>query len=1312
MKKILSLMLVLALVCTSMQMMVVSADETTAVAVTVVADESWENATYDPTTGYLTNVDDDYYFYVSLDTSKKTFTLGGVSGYLVTAPKVVIPSKIIYNGIEYNYGSSWSYILTGGKASSTVNGVTEVIISEGITSVGGSAFRNLKGLTKVKLPSTIKTLGGLCFAATNLTDIELPEGITTIEGGVLQFTNITSITLPSSITTFADAVFYGCSQLSEVNILFPYTTLPGSTFRGCSALKSYTFPEGVTSVGGMAFSATGLTEIVFPDTITVIPGQVCSVARSLQTVTFEGEVTSIEGQAFKLCSALRTVNFEGKNAPTLASDAFANTSNLTVNYPADGEGYDSEEWQAIFPAGTTFVRAQGEPMVKDLVLNGKNVILTTLTAPYTYYDPMDRPESGSIAVWEGCEEADFTSSEVFPLKTQECSAENPPSYDIQETDDGKYIRVTITPKNAAETLNTGEAVFAQLEKKVRLPETVPAVELTAPSNGYMVNSGTQVNMSATATCDNTTITKIEFYANDVKVAEDDTAPYEGVWTPAEMGTYAITAKAYNAIGEDNASVPVNVTVLSADAEIDAYITIEFTAPAAGDRVLTGGNVTFAGTAVESSGSEITSVEVYDNGKSIYSAQNGTINFTKAFEAGTHTITATAKSADGKVGYSTAFDLEVSGMTFPNMIGDNMVLQRNKPLKLTGFGVNGTVVTAELLGKNASATVVDGKWKIMLPAMPTTKQTTLKFTASDGTEKIFENIAIGEVLLVSGQSNVTMPIGNVYSFANVPNDDIRLFKTGTGTASTPQNNEPWGQWEKTTNANIKMFTGIGYLTGYYYYHSQNGEVPVGIIQSAVSGTGISLWVPNDAFDYDPDLKMYDNHNTHYNYMVAPWTGSTIGHVLWYQGESDSSHYRFYEKFLTRYIQTYREQFDDESINFIIVQLPVFDAVKGYNSTSRSFWIVREGEYNVSTHMEGVETAIAIDTGSITSVHPGGKDVIGQRTALIMQHFANPEQDIIWKSPSYSHNEIVGDKMIIYFNDVGNGLTTIDGLAPKAFKVAGGDMIFTDATATLVGNTVEVDISGVVGTPSVRYASEDVPNRITTDSGDTWSVNLVNSAGLPMTPFRTDDAKIQFSTYDSETGLYSNPFNFTPMIKGITAANIKKGISTVTINARGYDDDISKVELFVDGKSVGNAVKSTVYKDIWTFDWAQATAGNHTFHAIATDEYGLTSITSDTALGKSTVTPQKYTYTLAEEGEEPITVAYDATNGAVANTTLDGVLIVAAFNGNTLVSMSIAPDGVKTATIAAKDAANATIIKAFVFKDLNDIEPVAEAVSTTK
>lgn len=1124
--------------------------------------------------------------------------------------------------------------------------------------------------------------------------------------------NQSRIILPEGITQIPANVFAQLDGGSSPEFILPSTLkeIGNNAFAmssGGGMKKELIIPDSVTSIGSSAFMNCRFSQITIPAGVTEIGNNTFAFATSLTDITFQGEITSIGGAAFRKCNALNNLTFEGKNAPTtLAENMFQEvTASFTVHYAANGTGYDTETFQSAFPDGVVFERLPGDPLALDVHITGKNVVGTILTANYTYEDPMDREENGSYAIWTSCEEEDFTSAPVTTLKEEACSADTPSTYDIRETDDGKYIRVTIIVKNADTELNTGQPVFATLTEKVRLPQTIPIVTLTAPSDGYMVNCNHEVLLSATAVCDNTTITKIEYYANDLKVAESSAEPFNAVWTPTEMGTYTIHARAYNALGEDQISPDVDITVLSEDAEIDAYIQIDFTAPLSQSITHTGTPVTFAGTAEETSGAEITSISIYANGTRIHTGNTASFSFTHLFDAGTYTITAVAKSADGKTGTSEPFDIMVSGMNFYSTMGDNMVLQRNKPIRLSGPGVDGTTVTAELCGYTASSTVVNGEWTITLPALPATKSTTMTFAASDGVSKTFQNVAIGEVVLCSGQSNMTAPIGNAHAFASsTPYDGIRLFTTGTGRSTSPNEDVSSGTWAVSTTALIKTFSSVGYLTGYTYYLSQDGEVPVGLIQSAVSGTGINLWVPNDAYTYDPDLKDKATSNTHFNTMVAPWTNYTIGHILWYQGESNSSHSEMYEKMLTVYIDSNREAFGDEKINFIIVQLPTYDAVAGYNSPFRAFWLVREGQYNVSQYIDNVETVITIDTGSTVTVHPGGKEKVGERAGLILEHFAESDNTITWKSPSFNHFEISGTKAIIYFDNIGDGLTTTDGLSPKGFKIAGDDMIFKDAEAILNGNTIELDISSVQGDVQIRYAWEDVPARTGTSSG----VNLINSAGLPAAPFRTDYAREHFKTYNAETQTYTNPYNFTPMIRTITAGDIHDHTSIIEVNARDFDDKVASVELFIDGKSAGQATQ--ISEDLWQYVWEDATEGSHVFHAIATDMNGTTSVKIDESFDKTTtVVPKKYEITLASSDSD-IRISYQNGN-AVANTELTGILVIAAYNDHDeLIKISSSDTG--TAQLSAQDIANADKIKAFVFKDLVDFTPLCKSVELEK
>jgi len=90
---------------------------------------------------------------------------------------------------------------------------------------------------------------------------------------------------------------------------------------------------------------------------------------------------------------------------------------------------------------------------------------------------------------------------------------------------------------------------------------VPVIALTAPTNGTVQSEGGNFIISATASETGSTIAKVEFYADTVKIGEDDTSPYTMTWVDPDPGAYQITAKATDAIGTI-ATASVNVGVQS------------------------------------------------------------------------------------------------------------------------------------------------------------------------------------------------------------------------------------------------------------------------------------------------------------------------------------------------------------------------------------------------------------------------------------------------------------------------------------------------------------------------------------------------------------------------------------------------------------------------------------------------------------------------------------------------------------------------------------------------------------------------------
>ena len=204
-------------------------------------------------------------------------------------------------------------------------GLTSVTIGNSVTSIGGSAFESCSGLTSVTIGNSVTSIGGSAFeSCTGLTSVTIGNSVTSI--GDFAFRNcsgLTSVTIPNSVTSIGDYAFWDCTGLTSVTIGNSVTSIGGSAFFDCSSLTSVTIPNSVTSIGESAFyGCSGLTSVTIPNSVTRIGNSAFCNCSGLTSVTIGNSVTSIGGSAFYGCSSLTSVTIEAETPPTLGSDVF------------------------------------------------------------------------------------------------------------------------------------------------------------------------------------------------------------------------------------------------------------------------------------------------------------------------------------------------------------------------------------------------------------------------------------------------------------------------------------------------------------------------------------------------------------------------------------------------------------------------------------------------------------------------------------------------------------------------------------------------------------------------------------------------------------------------------------------------------------------------------------------------------------------------------------------------------------------------------------------------------------------------------
>jgi len=252
---------------------------------------------------------------------------------------------------------------------------------------------------------------------------------------------------------------------------------------------------------------------------------------------------------------------------------------------------------------------------------------------------------------------------------------------------------------------------------------------------------------------------------------------------------------------------------------------------------------------------------------------------------------------------------------------------------------------------------------------------------------------------------------------------------------------------------------------------------------------AVFPPAIAHNRVPSINIQNQPTALFNAMVAPVTDYAIKGVLWYQGESNVAQPEVYAGYMRALIADWRNQWGDETLPFLFVQLPGF---MEYNYLpAESHWAeLREAQRQTLT-VQHTAMAVAIDLGEWNDIHPERKKEVGERLARLAREMVYHE-DINASGPLYRSYRKEGSKIRLSFDAVGSGLKTADGGPLAEFAVAGADKKFVWAQAEIVGDDVVVWCDSIPDPLYVRYAWADNP----------VNPNLYNKEGLPASPFGID------------------------------------------------------------------------------------------------------------------------------------------------------------------------------------------------------------------
>ncbi|MFZ4725693.1 MAG: sialate O-acetylesterase [Paludibacter sp.] len=486
-------------------------------------------------------------------------------------------------------------------------------------------------------------------------------------------------------------------------------------------------------------------------------------------------------------------------------------------------------------------------------------------------------------------------------------------------------------------------------------------------------------------------------------------------------------------------------------------------------------------------------------------------------------------------YATSQDLKLA-----EIFNEGAVLQCNSNVSVWGKSLPDEYIRIEILGKHFDTkSDMKGFWQLKLSKMKAGGPFEMKVTSLLDTIKLQE-IYFGEVWIAGGQSNMGWTLekstGGKEAIANAKNTNIR-FVMVPYLAYEGDKNRGDMNWRTATTENVSQMSGVAYF--FAKELQEKLKVPIGIICCYKGGSGAETWMSRESLlkrpelapivenyenyfsklgkdkylelmaKYESDMNQYrdsvkagsttlkapkepmgeQNYNRPYglyNTMLKRVIPYSVKGAIWYQGEHNASRAEQYQTLFPAVIEQWRSDFKNPTMPFLFVQLANYDNT-GYGE--KPIWAeLREAQLLTWQKVKNTGMAVSIDVGEKKSIHPTQKEPVGKRLAAIALN-TEYDIDIPYSGPVCKVAEFKKDRVILTFNFDYKGLK-VDGEL-KGFSICGKDKVFVPAKAEIKNNKVIVSYEGIEIPVALRYG------------WDNWTeANLMNSADLPATPFRTD------------------------------------------------------------------------------------------------------------------------------------------------------------------------------------------------------------------
>lgn len=237
---------------------------------------------------------------------------------------------------------------------------------------------------------------------------------------------------------------------------------------------------------------------------------------------------------------------------------------------------------------------------------------------------------------------------------------------------------------------------------------------------------------------------------------------------------------------------------------------------------------------------------------------------------------------------------------------------------------------------------------------------------------------------------------------------------------------------------------------------------------------------------------------YHSMIKRVCPYTLRGFIYYQGESDDHRPKTYFKLFTKLIRLWREDWGDNELPFLFVQLPMHRYKA--DGDHKHWCLIREAQMKAYQTLRNTGIAVALDVGEFNEIHPKAKEPVGHRLALQALYgvygFKNLEHTAF--SPMYRECIVKGGELELHFKHCLGFKVQEDATAKEnvgedkslGFEIAGADKEFKPADVKIKDCVITLSSSEVAEPLYARYCWTNYGN-----------VNIFGINGLPLAPFRT-------------------------------------------------------------------------------------------------------------------------------------------------------------------------------------------------------------------